>query len=58
MINLKKELSLISVLAPMIYLLLAVFNFSLPMQKFTSFGWPTLFTELLIYGVYILTLKE
>lgn len=58
MINLKKELSLISVLTPMIYLLLAVFDFPLPMQKFACWGWSTLFTELLIYGVYILTLKE
>jgi len=58
MINLKKELSFIAVVTPIIYFLLAIFNFSLPMQRFACFGWFTLFTELLIYGTYIFTLKE
>ena len=58
MINLKKELSFIAVVTPIIYFLLAVFNFSLPEQRFACFGWSTIFTELLLYGVYILTLKE
>ena len=57
MINIKKELSIIAVLTPVIYMLIAVFNFTLPMQKFTCWSYFTLLAELLIYGVYIFTLK-
>lgn len=58
MINVEKELSIIAVITPIIYLLVAVFNFPLPMQKFACWGWSTLLAELLIYGMYIFTLKN
>ena len=58
MTNIKKELSIIAVISPVIYMLVAVFNFPLPMQKFTCWSWSTLLAELLIYGVYIFTLKD
>ena len=58
MINLKKELSIIAVIVPIIYMLIAVFNFPLPMQKFACWCWSTLLAELLLYGVYIFTLKN
>lgn len=56
--NIKKELSLMAVITPIIFFLMAVFNFSLPIQKFTSWGWFTLIAELFIYAMYIFSLKD
>ena len=56
--NIKKELSFMAVIAPMIFFLMAVFNFSLPMQKFTSWSLFTLIDELFIYAMYIFSLKD
>ena len=57
MINIKKELTIMAVLTPIIYMLIAVSSFPLPMQKFACWSWATLLAELLIYGAYIFTLK-
>lgn len=58
MINIKEELSFMAVIVPIIYLSVAVFNFPLPMQKFACWSWSTLLGELLLYGMYIFTLKN
>ena len=58
MINVKEELSFMAVTVPIIYLSVAVFNFPLPMQKFTCWSLSTLLAELLLYEMYIFTLKN
>ena len=58
MINVKEELSFMAVIVPIIYLSVAVFNFPLPTQKFACWCWSTLLAELLIYEMYIFTLKN
>ena len=56
--ELKNCLQFISIIIPLIYLLVSVFNFELPSVRFTCWGVPTLLGELVVYMSYILVCKE
>lgn len=50
---LKRFFSTVAIFVPVIELILSAWNFTLPMQKFTSWSVSTLLVELLIYFMYI-----
>ena len=50
---LKRFFPTVAILVPVIELILSALNFSLPMQKFTSWSISTLIVELFIYFMYI-----
>ena len=50
---LKRFFPKVAILVPVIELVINVWNFPLPMQKFTGWSVSTLIAELFIYFVYI-----
>lgn len=56
--RLSKPLSILAILAPIVYLILAVLNYSTPMRKFTGWAIDTFVSEMLFYTFYIKGMEE
>jgi hypothetical protein len=56
--RLSKPLSVIAILAPIVYLILAVLNYNTPMGKFTCWAASTFGSEILFYTFYIKGMEE
>ena len=57
-IKLNKRLSIPAILAPILYLILAVLSNNTPIGKFTCWADSTFVSEILFYAVYIVGMRE
>ena len=56
--KLNKRLSIPAILAPILYLILAVLSNNTPIGKFTCWADSTFVSEILFYAVYIVGMRE
>lgn len=56
--RLSKPLSILAILAPILYLILAVLNYNTPIGKFNCWAASTFGSEILFYTIYIVGMGD
>lgn len=56
--RLSKPLSILAILAPIVYLVLDVLNYDTPMCRFTGWAIDTFVSEMLFYTFYITGMED